>query len=49
MSERIQIECHETIDEGILAQIRFWANEVLERAPFSDSDEPRDQYGVGPS
>jgi len=35
MSERIQIVCHETIDEGFLAQIRFWANEVLERASFS--------------
>ncbi len=34
MSDRIQIVCQETIDEGFLAQIRFWANEVLERASF---------------
>ena len=37
MSERIQIVCNETIDEGFLAQIRFWANEVLERAPSPNS------------
>ena len=37
MSERIRIVCHETIDERFLAQIRFWADEVLERAPFPES------------
>ncbi len=37
MSERIRILCNETIDEDFLAQIRFWANEVLERAPSPNS------------
>lgn len=37
MSEHIQIVCHETIDERFWAQIRSWADEVLERAPFTKS------------
>jgi len=37
MSERIQIVCHEKIDERFLAQIRYWADEVLERASFPKS------------
>ena len=37
MGKRIQIVCHETIDEGFLTQIRFWANEVLERTSFPNS------------
>ena len=37
MSERLQIVCQETIDERFLAQIRFWANEVMGRASFPKS------------
>jgi hypothetical protein len=37
MSERIQIVCPEVIDEGFLTQIRYWANEVLERTSFPNS------------
>lgn len=37
MSERIQIVGPETIDGAFWAQIRFWANEVLERASFPNS------------
>ncbi|MGA2958027.1 MAG: hypothetical protein ABSF48_20155 [Thermodesulfobacteriota bacterium] len=37
MSVRIQIVCHETIDEGFLAQIRLWGNEVIERISFPNS------------
>jgi hypothetical protein len=37
MSDRIQIVCHETIDERFLAQIRSWTDEVLERASFHKS------------
>ncbi len=37
MGERIQIVCPEMIDEGFLTEIRYWANEVLERTSFPDS------------
>jgi hypothetical protein len=37
MSERIQIVCQETIDERFLAQIRSWADEVLETVSFPES------------
>ncbi len=37
MSERIQIVCPEVIDEAFLTQIRYWANEVLERTSFPNS------------
>jgi len=40
MSERIQIACPEMIDEGFLTQIRYWANEVLERTSFTKSVAP---------
>lgn len=36
MGERIHIVCPEMIDEGFLTQIRYWANEVLERTAFPD-------------
>ncbi len=37
MSERIQIVCPEVIDEAFLTQIRYWANEGLERTSFPNS------------
>jgi len=37
MSARFQVVCPEMIDEGFLTQIRFWANEVLERTSFPNS------------
>jgi hypothetical protein len=40
MGERIQIVCPEKIEEGFLTQIRYWANEVLERISFTKSVAP---------
>ena len=40
MSERLQVVCSEKIEEGFLAQIRYWANEVLERTSFTKSVPP---------
>jgi hypothetical protein len=40
MSERIQVVCPEKIEEGFLIQIRYWANEVLERTSFTKSVPP---------
>ncbi len=38
MTTQIQIVAHEEIDEGLLNQVRTWANEVLERAgPLSSA------------
>jgi hypothetical protein len=38
MSERIQIVCPESISESFLTEIRYWANEVLERTSFSKAE-----------
>jgi hypothetical protein len=40
MSERIQVVCLEEIEEGFLTQIRYWANEVLERTSLTKSVPP---------
>jgi len=37
MGDGVQIVCPEKIDEGFLTQIRFWANEVLERTSLPKS------------
>jgi hypothetical protein len=40
MGERIEIVCPESISESFLTEIRYWANEVLERTSFSKAVPP---------